>query len=203
MGMDAWIFSRPKADFEEHERLVRKLEELKMEMNRKIRVRCSELQEKYPDFKGANIKPEYVTEHFAEGDAKDFIDYCTKVFQTPERDELEKKIGETNDSENELQYWRKNYPLHNYITEHFLEDGKDDNCEPIVLTKDGVEEMVAVFKDELKKWNESGDEREVEFFTPTECDYVSREVLEQTIRFFENLVHEFSEDKVIYYYTWY
>ena len=203
MGMDSWVFSCPKGDFEEHETLLGKLEELKKEMNRKIEEKCLKLREKYPDFKDGNVTPEYVAKNFADGDAKEFVAYCDRVFASPEQDDLEKRINETNGGKSELHYWRKSYPLHAYVTRNFLKDGRDDNCEPIVLTKGGVEKMIETFRDELGKWKESGNSREVEFFKPSECDYVSMENLEKTIQFFENLLGEFSEDVVIYYYAWY
>jgi hypothetical protein len=203
MGMDAWVFSRTKENYQKWLELRRKLEELRKEKNWKIEKKVLEYQTKYPDFKDENVTAEYVKEHFSDADRKEIKGFIEKVLESDEIQNTEMELNECYEGEHELNYWRKNYPVHNYIIQHFLEDGKEDNCEPIPLTKDGVREMVAVFKRELAKWKKDGDERKVEWFKPSECDYVSLDALMETIHFFENLVNDFSEDTVFYYYTWY
>jgi len=203
MGMDAWVFSRTKEDYRKWIELQQRLEELRNESNEKIEKKCLEYQSKYPDFKDGNVTAEYVKEHFSDADREEIKGFFKNALESGEIQNAEMELDECNDCGCELNYWRKNYPLHNYIVKNFLRDGEDDNCNPIVLTKDGVKEMVAVFKEELAAWEKDGDKREVEWFKPTSCDYVSLNTLKGTILFFENLINDFSDDTVFYYYTWY
>lgn len=202
MGMDAWVFSRPKENYTKWRELREKLEELRKAANEKIVAEYLKYRDKYPDLP-TDVDAEYLKTHFSKEDLKEFREFAKECLENKEIGNTETELYGFGDDKNELKYWRKNYPVHSYIVKHFLEDGKDDNCEPILLTKEGVKEMVSVFKEELSEWEKNGDGREVEWFTPPECDYVSLNDLKETICFFENLIGDFSEDTVFYYYTWY
>ena len=59
--------------------------------------------------------------------------------------------------------WRKDWPLHKFIVDNFLEDKENDNLVPIYLSKVDCEKIVAAgfvggFQDALDRWD---DEHEV------------------------------------------
>ena len=50
-------------------------------------------------------------------------------------------LGEE-DTVEELCYWRKNWPLHEFIVNNFLEPGAEDNCVDIPLDRDAVMKII-------------------------------------------------------------
>ena len=63
--------------------------------------------------------------------------------------------------------WRKDWSLHKFIVDNFLEDKENDNLVPIYLTKEACEKIVAAgyvggFQEALRRWD---DEHEV-FYWP-------------------------------------
>ena len=71
------------------------------------------------------------------------------------------------DYDEEIYYWRKNYFLHTFIRDNFLEDKEHDNLVEVYLSKDDCEKIVAAgfiggFQDALDRWD---DEHEV-FYWP-------------------------------------
>ena len=205
MGLDAWVFSRTKENYQKWRSLLEKLVVLQKDVDGKIGKSALEYQSKYPDFKDENITVNFVNKHFSgkDKDKEEIKGFIKETLDGGELFETRMDLNDLDKDEYELNYWRKNYPVHNYIVKHFLGDGKSDNCEPTVLTKDGVKEMVAVFKKELAAWKKDGDARQVEWFKPSECDYVSLDALAETVYFFECLVGDFSDNTVFYYCAWY
>ena len=71
------------------------------------------------------------------------------------------------DRDEEIYYWRKNYSLHKFIRDNFLEDKENDNLVSIYLSKDDCEKIVAAgfiggFQEALDRWD---DEHEI-FYWP-------------------------------------
>lgn len=63
------------------------------------------------------------------------------------------------DMDDEIADWRKNWPLHKFIVENFLEDKENDNLIPIYLSKEECEKIVAAgfiegFQEALRRWDE-------------------------------------------------
>lgn len=62
------------------------------------------------------------------------------------------------DYDEEIYYWRKNYSLHIFIRDNFLEDKENDNLVAVYLSKEDCEKMVAAgcvegFQDALDRWD--------------------------------------------------
>ena len=63
------------------------------------------------------------------------------------------------DYDEEIYDWRKNWSLHTFIRDNFLEDKENDNLIPIYLSKEDCEKIVVAgfiegFQEALDKWDE-------------------------------------------------
>ena len=99
----------------------------------------------------------------------------------------------------ELCYWRKAYGIHRFICRNFLEDGVNPNCIRIPLSKENIQSII----NEMKRCKDNFGEMSDDCIFGSQ-DYWDIDDLNRNISFFQNLHdNEFSDECVIYYYTWY
>ena len=137
------------------------------------------------------------------------VDEIVKIITVDELNTIRSLIEETHkeydtecEDENynsiELYYWRKPYGLHRFIVRNFNKN-KGDNCVRIVLTKENIQTII----DEMIRCDNNFSDRSDECIFGTD-DYWDRDDLKGAIKLFKNILkNEFSDDSIIYYYSWY
>jgi hypothetical protein len=174
MGMDSYIYSFNRDDWNRKTALEKEKQELHREVDKRYKI----VEEKY---KWTKVSWDNIEKDCTEEEREYFVSSVKKL------NELSDKI-DGGDSR-ELMYWRKPFELHRFIRTNFLPEGEDDNCNHIVLSKEAIEKILQELKTNGVNYSEGcwdGGETEyaIELFT---------DILEKT---------DF-ETTVITYYSWY
>ena len=177
MGMDSYIYTSSKENFEKYNRQKLKVKELHDKGTNFI----DSLANKY-DIKDAWTR-EILGEKCTEEEIK-LVDSYIDEWQNADNALYDSREGIFTKEF----YWRKPYGLHQFITQKFLNVGEDDNCVHIPLSKENIETII----NELKT-NPS-------FFN---CNMWDSDDTEYAIKIFTRLLNEYSDDVVITYYSWY
>jgi hypothetical protein len=173
MGMDSYIYSFNRDDWNRKTTLKKEEQELHREVDKRYKI----VEEKY---KWTKVSWDNIEKDCTEEEREYFVSSVRKL------NELSDKM-DGGDSR-ELMYWRKPYGLHQFITQKFLNAGEDDNCVHIPLSKENIETIINELKTNSK------------FFENDMWDY---EDTAYAIKCFTRLLDEYSDDVVITYYSWY
>lgn len=99
----------------------------------------------------------------------------------------------------ELAYWRKAWGMHEFICRLTNTTGNGTDCERIVLSKEQIETMLAEMKRCLDDGFKDVDYKNNPF---GKDDYWNENDLEFTMRVFTDVLNDYNENDVIYYWCW-
>lgn len=135
------------------------------------------------------------------------LDEVTKTLTSEELDYVrdyqrkkhELKITDDEFRSEELAYWRKAWGMHKFICRLTKTTGTGADCERIVLTKEHIETLLA----EMKRCLDDGC-KDVDYDNNPfgKDDYWDENDLVYTMGVFANVLNDYDENNVIYYWCW-
>lgn len=133
MGLDAYIYKVKESDYKEILKIIDEMNDLQ----NKLKSYEDKIKEKVNSEKFWDIVSDInlIRINLSDEDFKEFLPLYNRL---NELENLKSKIDERTE---ELQYWRRNWNVHDYISENF-NDNEEDNCVKIFLTKENVEQII-------------------------------------------------------------
>jgi hypothetical protein len=186
MGMDAYLYKTTKEEYSKYLDESKKYKELHDE----LQTFCDGLIKKYGEDL-VHKDPDELTKTLTSEELDYIHDYQRK------RHEL-RCIDDVVVSE-ELAYWRKAWGMHKVICRLTKTTGNGADCERILLTKEQIETMLA----EMKRCIDDGC-KDVDYDNNPfgKDDYWNENDLIYTINVFTNVLNDYDENTVIYYWCW-
>lgn len=179
MGMDQYVMCANRADFERKNQITEQLEVRNAVYNSKVQQKAMILGKRVSDLSQDQLN-----------------ELASKYYGSDEYKSLKREFNRLESNESELRYWRKAYDLHGFIRNRLVGKGCEDNCVPIILTPEFMQDLVEWLKSEIQK-------KSVDASKDDEDLYYRIGRMREDVDFFSDLIANSSLEKVIYYYAWY
>lgn len=186
MGMDSYLYKTTKEKHSDY--LVRKAKY--KEIHDEFQPFCDGLEKKY----GKDLfNKEY--DEIIKSLTSEELDYV----HTIQRKTQELRNTDVEFTSEELAYWRKAWGMHKFICSLTTPSGTGADCERIVLSKEQIETMLA----EMKRCLDDGC-KDVDYDNNPfgKDEYWDEDDLTYTINVFTNVLNDYDENNVIYYWCW-
>ena len=186
MGMDAYLYKTTKEAHSDY--LVRNAKF--GEISKEFATFCDDMIKKYGE-ELVRKEPEEITNTLTSEEMDYIRDYQQKV--------SELRCTDNNFSSEELAYWRKGWGLHKFICRLSKTTGTGADCEHIVLTKEHIETILA----ELKRCLDDGF-KDVDYDNNPfgKDEYWDKDDVVYTMNVFTDVLNNYNENNVIYYWCW-